>query len=251
MRRLPILPILLLGLLIAFGGCTEQQGSHDQVDQATEESSTIVVGKVVETMDVATYTYVCIESDGEKLWAAGPTTPVKIGDEIAVDTEMFMLDFHSETLDRTFETLYFVTELASPHDHDGMGAHGEDDPHAQTPAGHGAPQVDKADDFSGIEVPEGGMTVAEVWAKKDELAGQEVVVRGKVTKYNSGILGRNWIHLQDGTGDENAGTFDLVVTTDAGIAKGNIVTIRGTVALDQDFGSGYKYPLLVEKASIE
>ena len=95
------------------------------------------------------------------------------------------------------------------------------------------------------------MTVADVWAQRNELVGQEVVVRGRVTKYNSGIMGRNWIHLQDGSGSETDGTHDLLVTTEAGIAAGNIITIRGIVALDQDFGSGYQYELLVEKASIE
>ena len=106
-------------------------------------------------------------------------------------------------------------------------------------------------DFEDIEVPAGGLTVADVWARRGELAGQMVTVRGKVTKYNAGIMGRNWIHLQDGSGSEVDGTHDLVVTTDAGIAAGNVITIKGIVALDQDFGAGYKYPLLVEEATIE
>jgi hypothetical protein len=137
------------------------------------------------------------------------------------------------------------TSGMNPH---GMGGQptGEEDA-----AGHGAPKVAKADDFSGVEVPEGGMSVADVWARRNELAGQEVTVRGRVTKYNGGIMGRNWIHLQDGSGSEVDGTHDLVVTSDAGIAVGNIITITGTVVLNQDFGSGYSYPLLVEKASIQ
>ncbi len=251
MRTLRFFSVALLMITMAVVGCSGEQGSSGQGENVDEGESTIFVGKVVETMDVNTYTYVRLEHDGESVWAAGPKTSLAVGDELAIDTEMYMLDFYSETLDRTFERLHFVNELTGPHAHDGMDAHGAGDEHVDVSAGHGTPQVGKDGDFSGIEVPEGGLTVAEVWTQRNELAGQEIVVRGRVTKYNSGIMGRNWIHLQDGRGSEVDGPHDLVVTTDAGIAAGNIITIRGTVALDQDFGSGYKYPLLVEKASIE
>jgi hypothetical protein len=247
MRTLLQLAALLVLLSFAAMGCSSNEQSCYSEDGAE------FVGKVAESMDVNTYTYVRVECGGESLWAAGPTTAVSVGDELLIPTEMFMVDFHSESLSRTFERLYFVTELAAPHGHDGEGAHthggeGED---GEGMAGHGAPKVAQEGDFSGIEVPEGGMRVADVWAQRNELVGQEVIVRGRVTKYNSGIMGRNWIHLQDGTGSEVDGTHDLVITTDAGIAAGNVITVKGTVALDQDFGSGYTYALLVENASIE
>lgn len=77
---------------------------------------------------------------------------------------------------------------------------------------------------------------------------KEVVVRGKVVKFLAGIMGRNWIHLQDGTGD--AGTNDLTVTTEQTAAAGDVVAIKGTLAVDKDFGAGYRYAVIVEKASV-
>jgi hypothetical protein len=70
-------------------------------------------------------------------------------------------------------------------------------------------------------------------------------------KFNGGILGRNWLHLQDGTGDATQGTHDLTVTTDATAAVGAVVTVTGTLVVDQDFGAGYIYPILLENATVE
>ncbi|MDQ3369790.1 MAG: hypothetical protein M3680_30600, partial [Myxococcota bacterium] len=94
----------------------------------------------------------------------------------------------------------------------------------------------------------GGKTIAQVFAGKAALAGKPVVVRGKVVKVNDGIMGRNWLHVQDGTGA--AGSNDLVVTTAATVASGDVVVVRGTVAVDKDFGGGYRYDVLIEDATI-
>jgi len=91
-------------------------------------------------------------------------------------------------------------------------------------------------------------TVAALHQEKATLAGQMVQVQGKVVKVNNGIMGRNFLHVQDGTGDAN--TNDLTVTSKETAAVGDRVTVTGRVVVDRDFGSGYSYPLLVEEASI-
>ena len=70
-------------------------------------------------------------------------------------------------------------------------------------------------------------------------------------KYSAGIMGRNWIHLQDGTGDAAAGTNDLTVTSSATTAVGDTILVQGSVAVDKDFGAGYRYAVIVEDASVE
>jgi hypothetical protein len=103
-------------------------------------------------------------------------------------------------------------------------------------------------DLSGITVAEGGQTVADIFAKKAELAGKPVKVRGKVVKFSGGIMGKNWIHLQDGTGE--AGSNDLTVTTQAMAKVGDTVVISGVLATDKDFGYGYAYGVIVEDAEV-
>jgi len=93
-------------------------------------------------------------------------------------------------------------------------------------------------------------SVAVLYQTKAKLAGQTVSAHGKVVKVNNGIMDRNWIHVQDGTGTGDAKTNDLVVTSKQTAAVGDEVTITGVAALDRDFGGGYNYPLLIENATI-
>jgi len=124
---------------------------------------------------------------------------------------------------------------------------------SELPPGHPpiSPTADIAAgmDFSDVAVPAGGKRIADLHAEKDALAGKEVVVRGKVTKFTRGVMGKNWIHIMDGTGGE--GTNDVTVTTQAEVQLGDRILVRGVLATDQDFGFGYEYDILVEDAHVE
>jgi hypothetical protein len=115
------------------------------------------------------------------------------------------------------------------------------------PVPSAAPGVDV--DLSGIAKAEGGKTVEEVFAEKDQLAGTKVSFRGKVVKVNPEIMGKNWLHVRDGSG---AGpTSDLTVTTEADLPKvGDTVLVTGIVGLDRDFGLGYQYDVIIEDAEL-
>jgi DNA replication initiation complex subunit (GINS family) len=94
-------------------------------------------------------------------------------------------------------------------------------------------------------------TVAEIFGKKSELDKKNVVVSGKVVKVSAGIMGKNWLHIQDGSGNAKDGNNDLVVTTQDIPKVGDIVTANGTLYKDKDFGSGYKYDVIIEEATIK
>jgi hypothetical protein len=91
-------------------------------------------------------------------------------------------------------------------------------------------------------------TVAALYQERTALAGQLVRVQGKVVKVNNGIMGRNFLHVQDGTGDKTSS--DLTVTSNQTAKIGDQVTVTGRVVVNKDFGSGYSYPLMLEEASI-
>jgi hypothetical protein len=94
------------------------------------------------------------------------------------------------------------------------------------------------------------MTIGDLYKDHTALGGKQVTVQGQVVKVNAGIMQRNFIHIQDGSGEAADGTNNLVVTTQDMAAVGDKVTVSGTVVVDQDFGFGYHYPLLVEEASV-
>jgi len=93
-------------------------------------------------------------------------------------------------------------------------------------------------------------TVAEAYEMAGKLDKKAVVVRGKVVKVSKAIMGKNWVHLRDGSGDPGKGTNNLVVTTQAVPKVGDVVTAKGTLYKDKDFGAGYKYQVIVEGATV-
>jgi hypothetical protein len=99
-----------------------------------------------------------------------------------------------------------------------------------------------------VEKAEGGFTIAEVYARKADLAGKKVKIRGQVVKVSSGIMGKNWIHIQDGT--KEGDHFDLTITTAEIVIAGDVASFEGTLAVNKDFGAGYFYSVIVEDATV-
>ena len=91
-------------------------------------------------------------------------------------------------------------------------------------------------------------TIAEIYKEKTSLKGKEVSVSGKVMKFTPMIMGRNWIHLQDGSGDQKQQNFDLTITLKQPVKVGDVVTLKGKLGLDKDIGSGYFFPVIIEDA---
>jgi hypothetical protein len=90
------------------------------------------------------------------------------------------------------------------------------------------------------------ITIAKLLENKQSLSGKVIKIKGQVTKFNPAIMGKNWVHIQDGT--EFQGGFDLTITTDIQVSVGETVTFEGKLALDKDFGYGYSYNVLLEDA---
>ncbi len=193
-------------------------------------------GKVLETMNASNYTYARVETSGGQQWIAGPQTPLKVGDVVEWKGGMKMENFASKSLDRTFDSLLLVDQI--------VGSAGGGSP-------HGALASKAADDaeISGIAKAPGGMTVAEIFDQRASLEGKEVTVRGKVVKFNGGVMGRNWLHLRDGSRSA-AGDNDLTVTSDMNATVGDTVLVRGTLVLNKDFGFNYKYAVMLERATV-
>jgi hypothetical protein len=207
-----------------------------------------IKGTVVATTNASRYTYVQIDTGKEKIWAAGPTVAIKVGDAVSIQGGMRNKDFYSQTLKRKFDDVYFVEAI-----HVGGSACQADAAKSGMPPHHPALTSAEAPASadSVIEVlqkPKGGKTVAEVWAEKTALSGKQVVVRAKVVKVVSNILGKNFLHLRDGSGSE--GNNDLTVTTKDKLKVGQIVTATGLITTDKDFGSGYRYDVIMEDATV-
>jgi len=222
-------------------------------------SSPAMHGKVTETMNAGSYTYIQLDDGGKKIWAAGPQSNVAVGDEVSIPSGMVMEHFQSKTLGRTFDRIYFVDSIEVAGKSAGPGpasAHAQADgsPHGDL-SGMTAPDLSdhtKASagsvDLTNIQKADGGQTIAELFANKATLVGKEVRVRGRVIKYTPSVMGKNWLHLADGSG--SAGTNDLAVSTSGEAAVGKTVLVRGKLGTDKDLGFGYHYDVIIEDATV-
>jgi hypothetical protein len=219
-------------------------------------------GKIVEKLDVSQYSYLKLATSSGDAWAAVQKTDKKVGDEIGVANAFPMQHFESKELNRKFDVVYFGSIA---------GAGGEP---AAVPAGMAAPpaaagnegppnpaamaaqhqaaatgptdiKVQKVAKASGAD----GRTIEEIWTQKDKLKGKSVAVRGQVVKFTP-VMGKNFVHLRDGSGSADKKTNDVTVTTSDAAAVGDVVTAKGTVILDKDFGAGYTYQVLIEDAKV-
>lgn len=200
------------------------------------------IGTVIETMDSGGYTYVLLDSgNGRQDWVAAPQVAVNKGEAVRIEGAQPMPGYTSKTLNRTFDMLYFagaIVPSGSP-----MPAGG-----ANANLAEGRTVV-AAQAVSGVTKLQGGFTVGEVFSKKNDLANKDVKLRGQVVKVSRGIMGKNWIHIQDGTGKDKEN--DLTLTTAGDANKGDIVVVSGKLIKDKDFGMGYRYDIIIEDADVK
>ena len=209
-----------------------------------------LAGKVLQTMNAGGYSYVYIEqADGKKVWVAVTETPVKVGAEMVFKPGMEMGAFESKALKRTFDSIIFSEGVLSGGATSAIADPGKGQ--GVSPGSQGAAK-DKAVKISVAKASgPNATTVAEAYSKSAKLNKKKVVIRGQVVKVSVGIMNKNWIHIQDGSGSEKTKTHNLVCTSSTDSADvGDVVTISGTLIKDRDFGAGYKYPVIIEDAKV-
>lgn len=241
---LSLLPLLVVTACSENKGQQGKEAGQSKTGAVDNMQGGCLKGRVVQTVDSAGYTYVLLDRNGAQLWVAMPAAKISIGDNVSIAPGVEMRNFTSNTLKRTFDRIIFSSGMASK---EAKGAQVSGDPFGGRPYG----EMDKKD----VHVPKaqcpGCYTVAEIYAKRSALNGSAVSVKGLVIKVSPGIMGKNWIHLQDGSGAQDNGDFDLAVTSQDLPAVGDVVVVKGKLSADKDFGAGYRYKAIIEDAAIK
>jgi hypothetical protein len=234
---LPVISILMVLFLLSCKereGNTEIQGVKPQQQKLTvADVHTVVVQEVISGNS---YTYLKVKEEDSIFWIAITKREMKTGETISFKDPLEMKNFTSKELQKTFETIYLVSGISNGSSPSGS-KQSATNPHEKT-------AIEKKE--ISIEPTEGGISIGELFSKKDSYANKVVRIKGQVVKFNRAIMGKNWVHLQDGTGE--LGNNDLLVTTQDVVAIGDVVVFEGTIALNKDFGSGYSYEILMEEA---
>jgi hypothetical protein len=204
-------------------------------------------GIVAETIESGGYVYIRLEEQDK--WLAARTFAVSVGDKVQYSGGMEMNEFESKSLDRTFESIWFVSQASLVGDVGDVGdvgaaSRGDSHPAATPPKMPVVIQPPAPGDITPLKE---GKTVAAIFTESAELKEQVVSLNARVMKVGKNIMGRNWITLQDGTGVEPDNK--LLATTQELVSPGDLVIVKGTVATDVDIGYGYEYKVLLEEAT--
>lgn len=217
---------------------------------AMQAESATVEGKVLEVMNVESFTYLRLDTQQGEVWAAVIKGQIKKGDMVTLDNVSVMNDFESKTLKRKFDRILFGSLAGTNHGAAKPSALGSS--FRVTPPRMSAPKLDVISEAPVSKATgANAKTVAEVVTNGSKLKGKTVAVRGRVVKYNADIMGKNWVHLQDGSGSEAEGNNDILVTTTGTTNIGAVVTATGVVQTDKDFSAGYVYKVLIEEAKLK
>lgn len=208
----------------------------------------IHTGTVLESTSGGGYSYMKIDENGEKFWIAGPQTRLGKGDKVRFDEQMWMHDFHSKALDRKFDSIMFVGAIQAASSKGGSPSARPARSKTVRPAPTRTGKTAKTAKTIKSLKPADLYPVRELYAQKEELNGKLVRVKGKVIKVSSGILGRTWVHIQDGT--IYMGNSKVIFTSRDDTAEvGSEITAQGRLEMDKDFGAGYFYSVIVEDSS--
>jgi hypothetical protein len=226
--------ILVLSTAIMFSCGSGQQQKSYNIDNPNLRK--VVVKEVVQTNS---YTYLKMKEESSVYWCAITRDDgIETGNTYYFDNWMEMTNFKSKELDKTFDRIYFIQYIS-------------DEPFASAVK---APAQKKGSANVGnmevepIDTADGGINLAELFKNRQKYAGEVVEIRGVVVKYTSGVMKKNWVHIQDGS--KHGGDYDLTITTNAVVENGDIATFKGKIVLDKDFGHGYYYAILMEDAEL-
>ena len=201
---------------------------------------------VKEVIQVTSYTYLHVLEDGVEKWIAVPTMDVQPEEVYYYKGGAEMRNFFSTELNRTFDVVLFLGGITNANAVDPVN--GIVDPNAPKEETTPAKQATLDPLELQIEAIAGGVRIGTLFEKASQYAGQRVQVAGEVTKFTPNIMGKNWIHFQDGTSYE--GAYDLMVTSQETVDVGDVVVFEGILAVNKDFGAGYFYKVILEDATV-
>ncbi len=191
---------------------------------------------VVEILSATKYVYLNVKENGEQYWLATRKQDINVGEDYFYKGGLLKTNFESKEHNKVFEKIYLVTSLVQANHSNNTSKINQQ----------------KTDQNIGKENPtvvvrqKGSIKISELIENIKEYEGKTVQITGKCVKINPNIMGKNWIHIKDGSKDD----YDLVITSDTFVKEGSMVTMKAKVTLNKDFGAGYKYDLILEDGII-
>lgn len=215
------------------GPAVTTQGANAPAQDMSAAEHKVIVAEALHTDK---YTYLRVKENEAEYWIAISKREVKIGSTGYYRGGLLKKNFQSKEFNRVFETVYLVGDFRE----EGATA-------SSSSAGGIPPTTEALEAPKNVKPAPGAIKISELVANLPKYEGKVVKITGKCVKVNPMIMGRNWLHIQDGSGKD----LDLTVTTTEMVPLGAIVTLEGTVSVNKDFGAGYRYDYILEAAVLK
>jgi hypothetical protein len=184
------------------------------------------------------YTYMQVVENSDTFWVAASKFEAKKGNKYFYRGGLMKTNFFRQEFNRTFDKVFLVSSIVDASAHPGNNGESQ------------STGLNLDVKPSEIKSLAGAISLKDLMKNKSKYEGKPIVVSGKVVKVNSGIMNKNWIHLQDGN-SEKGKPLDLTITTQENIPLGVVVNMEGKIVLNKDFGAGYKYDIIMEEAVVK
>lgn len=223
-----------------FSGSDASDQNSGTNQSFTDDVHAVVVNEILPT---SRYVYLNVKEGERQFWIATRKQNVSKGKRYFYKGGLLKTHFESKEYNRVFDTVYLVSSLVEENHSKNSGQLNNTN------------SVDLEATSEKVVIPthtkeiieyKGSIKIAELVKDPKKYKGKTVQISGKCVKVNPNIMNRNWIHLKDGTKDD----YDLVVTSDTFVPEGKIITVKGLVTLNKDFGAGYKYDLILENGIV-
>lgn len=249
-----VIPAILSTLLIQ-ASCIEQAKHSNVADGQVQTEirnaffseapsvaeSTVHQVIILEILQASNYSYLFVSEDEREYWLATLKDEFAIGEEYYYTKALHKTNFKSKEHNRVFNELYLVSKLmpASHAQNTAVHQHGEN-------CNHGAEGQDLNEIPFNAEAAPVSVRISDLVANPQSYMNSYVIVSGQCSKVNNAIMDRNWVHIKDGSLD----SYDLIVTTQESIIKGQELRLKARIALNKDFGAGYSYSLILEEGEL-
>ena len=210
-------------------------------------TNTMHTGKILELQNAGIYVYIKLKKQNEEIWAAIPKTDLKVGDNVTLKEELWMKNFKSTALEKTFEKVLFA-EI----DGQKKAIHGVDNVHGI----HGqAIKKDmkqekpnpKFDDITISKEKAITTTIEEIQKNPMNYKNKNVLVEGEVIQVSNKVMGNTWIKIQD----KSEAIIFRSTNEDEKVKIGDKIKVTGTINTDVDYGYGFKYKIIGVNAKVE
>jgi len=200
-------------------------------------------GKIVELQNAGIYVYIKLQKQNELIWAAIPKADLKVGDNITLKEELWMKNFKSTALEKTFDKVLFAEINGQK-----KAIHGVDNVHGIH--GQNIKKEKPNPKFADITISKDkaiSTSILQIQENPEKFKNKNVSLIGQVVEVSNKVFGNTWIKIQD----KSEAIIFRSTNEDEKVIVSDKIRVTGTINTNVDYGYGFKYKIIGVNAKVE